>query len=48
MITLCTLLTPFVFASQQVVNILWWPLTILGSPVPKVGTFLGPLVGCTF
>lgn len=48
MITICTLLAPFVNSVQQIVNVVWFPLTFFGSPVPSVGSVLGGFLGCTF
>lgn len=51
MFTLCTLLTPGVNFLQGIVNVMWFPLTFLGSPVPNVAdtfnAFITPLLGCS-
>lgn len=48
MITLCTILSPFVNISQQMLNLIWFPIGLFGLPTPSLGGFLGPIVGCTF
>lgn len=48
MFTLCTILSPFINSFQQLVNIIWFPLSFFGSPAPSVGSAIGPILGCTF
>lgn len=47
MITLCTLLSPFLNTLQQVVNLAWFPLNFLGSPTPSLSSVFGGILGCS-